>query len=173
VDILLENYTHPSEILDGFLFLGNIDNAKSVCSAGLFGIDRILSVLVEPHEGHYLSMWEEIVACTRTQHQFLRIEDAVDEDISELFSPACEFLEQARIAGSRVIVHCLAGRSRSAAIVLAYLMRCHGKTLYDGFMMVKNKRPAILPNVGFWKQLRREEMRIFGLHRPCHHIIGL
>jgi len=162
VDIVRVSNENPSEILDGFLFLGNIDNAKRVCQEALLGIDHILSALVEPPEDPYRSWWEEISTCSGVHKAFFRVDDVAEQDLSACFLPACEFLEQARLSGARVLVHCLAGRSRSASIVLAYLMRCHGMNLHDSFMLVKEKRLAALPNAGFWEQLRGEEMRIFG-----------
>ena len=62
--------------------------------------------------------------------------------------------------GPCVLVCCEAGRSRSAAIVLAYLMRCSAgpSTLEEAFLLVAAVRP-IFPNVGFVQQLKRDCMQ--------------
>ncbi|XP_053088342.1 dual specificity protein phosphatase 13A family protein isoform X2 [Pangasianodon hypophthalmus] len=52
----------------------------------------------------------------------------------------------------RVFVHCAVGVSRSAALVLAYLMIYHNYTLVDAILKVKEKR-WIFPNRGFLKHL--------------------
>ena len=52
-----------------------------------------------------------------------------------------------------VLVHCYAGVSRSASVVIAYLMNQHGMSLKDAYQYVKNKRYFIKPNEGFRKQL--------------------
>lgn len=45
------------------------------------------------------------------------------------------------------------GRSRSAALVLAYLMMEHGLTVVDAIEHVRQRR-CVLPNHGFLRQLR-------------------
>jgi Leucine-rich repeat (LRR) protein len=51
------------------------------------------------------------------------------------------------------IVHCFKGASRSATVVIAYLMKYHNMELDDAYYYLKNKRSTIRPNNGFWKQL--------------------
>ena len=52
-----------------------------------------------------------------------------------------------------VLVHCRAGVSRSASMVLAYLMEYECMTLDEAYVTVKQHRPFIDPNEGFWAQL--------------------
>ena len=52
-----------------------------------------------------------------------------------------------------MIVHCAVGVSRSASLVLAYLMIRHHYPLLDAIHKVKEQR-WIFPNRGFLKQLR-------------------
>lgn len=52
-----------------------------------------------------------------------------------------------------VLVHCVMGRSRSATLVLAYLMVKHSLSVVDAIEQVRQRR-CILPNHGFLKQLR-------------------
>lgn len=53
----------------------------------------------------------------------------------------------------KVLVHCVMGRSRSATLVLAYLMMKHSLSVVDAIEHVRQRR-CILPNHGFLKQLR-------------------
>jgi protein-tyrosine phosphatase len=55
--------------------------------------------------------------------------------------------------GGKVLVHCFAGVSRSATIVIAYMMQEHGMNYHSAFKFVKSKRPFINPNEGFRTQL--------------------
>ena len=50
--------------------------------------------------------------------------------------------------------------SRSASLCIAYFMRYHGMTLQTAYDYVKERRPIIHPNVGFWRQLREYEAKI-------------
>ncbi|CAF2135569.1 unnamed protein product [Rotaria magnacalcarata] len=60
----------------------------------------------------------------------------------------------------RCLVHCAAGVSRSATIVLIYSMKYHHNTLKDAFHYLLEKRPQIGPNEGFLLQLIRYEKEL-------------
>ncbi len=53
-----------------------------------------------------------------------------------------------------MLVHCRAGVSRSATIVLAYCMHDLGMKLKDCLKMVKEKRKIVDPNEGFMEALK-------------------
>jgi len=52
-----------------------------------------------------------------------------------------------------VLVHCRAGVSRSASIVIAYLMKYHNLSFSQAQNYLRSKRPIINPNAGFITQL--------------------
>ncbi|CEH16778.1 Dual specificity phosphatase [Ceraceosorus bombacis] len=56
-----------------------------------------------------------------------------------------------------VYVHCQAGVSRSATIVLAYLMHTRSLSLQEALELVKSRRSHIEPNAGFMTQLELYE----------------
>ncbi|XP_012376332.1 protein phosphatase Slingshot homolog 3 [Dasypus novemcinctus] len=64
------------------------------------------------------------------------------------------FIEAARVQGSRVLVHCKMGVSRSAATVAAYAMKQYGWTLEQALRHVQELRPIARPNPGFLRQLQ-------------------
>jgi protein-tyrosine phosphatase len=74
-----------------------------------------------------------------------------DEECSAL-APHLEesilFLERARLDGARCLVHCVSGKSRSVAIVLAYLLLSKRMNLRDAFRVVRKVRPLMRPNSG-------------------------
>ena len=51
------------------------------------------------------------------------------------------------------MLHSYAGISRSASMVIAYLMQEHQMSLYDALSHTRKRRPIIFPNPGFQKQL--------------------
>ncbi|CAF1259230.1 unnamed protein product [Rotaria sp. Silwood1] len=54
---------------------------------------------------------------------------------------------------NKVLVHCMAGISRSTTIVCAYLMRYMNMTLREAYLLCKKHRAICFPNLGFWNQL--------------------
>ena len=59
----------------------------------------------------------------------------------------------------RILVHCAVGVSRSATLVLAYLMLYHRLTLVEAIKKVKDHR-GIIPNRGFLRQLLALDRRL-------------
>lgn len=59
-------------------------------------------------------------------------------------------------------MHCMAGVSRSASLVMIYLVKYERMTLRQAYHYVKSARPVIRPNVGFWKQMVDYEKRLRG-----------
>lgn len=60
-------------------------------------------------------------------------------------------------AGGVALVHCMAGISRSASVVIAYLMARHSMTLDSALEHVGRVRPIVSPNLGFLRQLQEIE----------------
>ncbi|CAJ0946549.1 unnamed protein product [Ranitomeya imitator] len=81
-------------------------------------------------------------------------------DLSQFFYPAAEFIHMAlNKSNNKVLVHCAMGRSRSASLVLAYLMIYEKMTVVDAITQVLKHR-CILPNRGFLKQLRQLDIQL-------------
>ncbi|ETE57654.1 Dual specificity protein phosphatase 26, partial [Ophiophagus hannah] len=79
--------------------------------------------------------------------------DSPTFDMSPYFQPAADFIHKALSkSGGRILVHCAVGVSRSATLVLAYLMIYHRLTLVEAIKTVKDHR-GIIPNRGFLRQL--------------------
>ncbi len=55
--------------------------------------------------------------------------------------------------GENVFVHCRKGRSRSATVVLAYLMARRGLSRVDALELLLERRPSVAPNSYFLSQL--------------------
>ena len=62
----------------------------------------------------------------------------------------------AEAPAARVLVHCLAGVSRSATAVLAYLLFSkRASSVHEALDLVRKVRPVVYPNDGFMRQLLR------------------
>lgn len=60
-----------------------------------------------------------------------------------------------------MLVHCRVGVSRSATLVLAYLMLKERLTLVEAICAVKENR-GVAPNRGFLRQLVRLDRQLYG-----------
>lgn len=78
----------------------------------------------------------------------------------------CVFTDEARGKNCGVLVHCLAGISRSVTVTVAYLMQKLNLSMNDAYDIVKMKKSNISPNFNFMGQLLDFE-RTLGLSSPC------
>lgn len=53
---------------------------------------------------------------------FCQVRDVEEENIGGFFEEACTYTDEALGGGGKVLIHCFEGRSRSGAVMLAYLM---------------------------------------------------
>jgi dual specificity phosphatase 12 len=84
----------------------------------------------------------------------IRVEDDPNEDLLRDFERTSAFIRRALEGGGRVFVHCAMGKSRSATVVCAFLMKRFGLRPEEALMWVCEGRPVCEPNPGFWEQLR-------------------
>ena len=54
--------------------------------------------------------------------KFVQIRDTVNSNLLAVLPECVEFIQDAMEGGGKVMVHCLAGVSRSASCVIAYIM---------------------------------------------------
>ncbi|XP_062990447.1 dual specificity protein phosphatase 16 [Elgaria multicarinata webbii] len=96
------------------------------------------------------------------ESHFLRVpvNDSFCEKIFPWLDKSVEFIEKAKASNARVLVHCLAGISRSATIAIAYIMKRMDMSLDEAYRFVKEKRPTISPNFNFLGQLLDFEKKI-------------
>lgn len=79
----------------------------------------------------------------------INVADNSGQIIMKFFDEAYAFIDEARRKKCNVLVHCLAGISRSPTFTIAYLMRVKSLHWRDAYYLVKKCRPQIEPNIGF------------------------
>lgn len=82
------------------------------------------------------------------------VDDTPGADLRGYLPAALRFIRAALTGGGCVLVHCHAGISRSATVVLFYLMLEHGLTFDEALGRLKTARPQVQPNAGFARHLR-------------------
>jgi dual specificity phosphatase 12 len=79
----------------------------------------------------------------------INVLDMPNENLLRHFKAATDYIKAAIKSGGIVLVHCYAGVSRSASVVIAYLMRELGLTMLDALTYCRKRRPIVFPNPGF------------------------
>ncbi|XP_034999601.2 dual specificity protein phosphatase 10 [Hippoglossus stenolepis] len=128
-----------------FVYLGNEHDAQDANLLQRLNIGYILNVTTHLPLYHYdtgLFVYKRLPAT-----------DSNKQNLRQYFEEAFEFIEEAHQAGMGLLIHCQAGVSRSATIVIAYLMKHTWMTMTDAYKFVKTRRPIISPNLNFMGQL--------------------
>lgn len=73
-------------------------------------------------------------------------------NIAVYFEQAAQFIDNALKNGGKVFVHCVVGISRSATIVIAYLIIYKGMNAAEALTHVFKQR-RVFPNIGFLHHL--------------------
>ena len=92
------------------------------------------------------------------------LSDDYNCNISLYFEEIGEIIKKENI----VLVNCAAGVSRSATIVLAYIMKQYNLDLKTVFLLVRKRRERICPNKKFMECLLDYELSLFGKNSLTH-----
>ena len=133
-------YNNIDEITEN-LYLGDNNGAQNIDKIKKLGIKKVLSLLN--------GVFPKYVEKDNIIHKTLFINDVIDQNIFKHIGECLNFIK----GDDKVLVHCGAGASRSASIVVAYIMWTKKMTYKEAFNFVKSKRNIININLGFEDQL--------------------
>ncbi|KAJ6452238.1 protein-tyrosine phosphatase-like protein [Mycena sanguinolenta] len=111
---------------------------------------------------HVVSVCEipPVILNRKIAHLHVCIVDLPIADIGDHFPKTTEFMREALSKeGTKVLVHCLGGLSRSVSVVCAYLIAVKGLTAAEAIAYAKDRRRIAHPNAGFRIQLRSWAVR--------------
>ena len=140
-----------SEIIPGKLFLSDMMAAVDMAVVNYFSITHIVNA----------SNSAAPSKLTNITYHNVYIEDSEESDISRDLIKTHDFITSALLGGGRVLVHCMAGVSRSSTITMHHIMMT-GTTLKEAVEMVKTARPIVNPNRAFAKALLKAELSARG-----------
>lgn len=104
---------------------------------------------------HILTVAEGILPKFPTifNYKLVNILDCPSANLKQYFQSCIRYIKDALAQAGSVLVHCYAGVSRSASVVIAFLMQEYGMTMKDATNHVRAQRNFIRPNDGFRRQL--------------------
>ncbi|XP_051273625.1 dual specificity protein phosphatase family protein [Dicentrarchus labrax] len=145
------------------LYIGNVAVAQNRKTLHKLGITHVLNA------AHYKqgSIGDQSFYGNTCVYFGIPAEDSERFDLSLYFKPAADFIHKAlKSKDGKVLVHCIMGVSRSATLVLAYLMLRQRLSLRDALRRVVQKR-AIYPNQNFLSLLLKLDERLTLKRRMC------
>ncbi|ETN67858.1 slingshot dual specificity phosphatase [Anopheles darlingi] len=140
--VILGQMDAPTEIFE-HVYLGSEWNACNLEELQRNGVRHILNVTREidnffPGQFNYYNV---------------RVYDDEKTDLLRHWDNTFKYILRAKMEGSKVLVHCKMGISRSASVVIAYAMKANGWGFERALRHVKSLRSCIKPNKNFMMQL--------------------
>ena len=136
-----ESYTTGmTEIIEG-LYLGNIHDSENLDALKKANIKYILNVTSDIPD-YFLTDFE---------YYKISIKDIPTYDpvfLKQMYIDSSLYIDD-KLPKGNVFVHCFAGVSRSASVIIAYLILKKGFLYPQAYEFVRKKRNIINPNPGF------------------------
>lgn len=150
-DIQVSECDPAHEILPG-LWLGEIAAARSQDWKTKNRITDVLAVIPASVEYTFATKRISILdsSVINIQKYFVSTNRWIHDKLS---CNNAKFRQDRQLPPINILVHCFVGRSRSATIVIAYLIEYYDMSFTTALTFVKLKRVCINPNSGFKQQL--------------------
>ncbi len=137
-----DTVTMPAAVVPGKLFISSELQAQSSECLEACGIK------------HVVTLTEQAVCPSTVRCLHLPGPDDDTASLQRYVAHGIPFIAAALSSGNgAVLVHCSAGISRSASLVLLYLMRCQAMPLSKAWTYLRAIKPNVQPSLHFWKQL--------------------
>ena len=177
---------YPNQIIDNELYLGMLEQASKKHILDNLSITHIINVTPTDYP--------DMTVIENRKYYQISIADIKDVCIADYFDETYKFIDNALKMNNnndndiesdenkdndesntnncnktnRVLVHCKEGVSRSASIVISYLMKSRNMKLNETLEYVKNRREVVDPNSGFKEQLKEFEKNGYTV-KPKQH----
>lgn len=129
------------------LWLGNVTAAADLPTLEKLAIRSVLTIDSCPLPTH-------VTENPSLRVKYIQASDVPREDLIKHFEDTNNFIRESLEEERNVLVHCYFGVSRSATIVIAYIMNKYKLTYDAALQRVKSKRRFVMPNPGFINQLK-------------------
>ncbi|XP_060943764.1 LOW QUALITY PROTEIN: dual specificity protein phosphatase 13B-like [Limanda limanda] len=148
------------------LYIGNKYAARDKASLHSLGITHIVNDSPSRASGcFHVNTGPRLYRDMMVDYYGVEADDAKELILSPFFYPTARYIRAALAMGAgRVFVHCLMGVSRSATLLLAFLMIVEDLSLQDAVANIRPHRD-ICPSPGFLQQLRSLDMSLEKSHK--------
>lgn len=139
-----------TEVIRGKLYLGCEEKAADEEELLALGITHILSVT------------NRINHVNGVEHKHFVMSDWGRTNLKTVLDEVYPFMEQAQQPKKKLFVYCKLGQNRSPTLIISFLMKNKGLTLYKAHKLVKDSRPVVQIHEKYAKMLLRLEEDLFG-----------
>lgn len=131
--------------IDDIIYLGNAYNAADYYYLKNFGITGIVNAC------------NEISNYFEDDFEYFKIDilDINNSSIYKFFDPFITFVENILNNNGKIMIHCYMGSSRSAILVVLYLVKYKSYTMDDSIRFITDKRNRVNINVTYIEELKR------------------
>ena len=153
------NYINEINEIIPHLYLSNWYTSNNTEVLSKYKIKGVITIETKPKPDNVLMYYKN----NNVDNMYITLPDSPDANIIQYFGKTYDFINKHISKGENVLVHCMAGISRSSTIVLNYIMRkmyennevvsCPCRLLNEVIDYARTKRPIVNPNDGFKKQL--------------------
>ena len=145
----LDDTFEGTQIIDN-LWLSSISSACNREMLHKYKIETIISAFLGstasfPFDFHY---------------ERAKLRDVEDENILEDVKRLLPIIHNELVEDRGVLCHCMHGKSRSATIVAAYLMKYKNMSADEAIEFIQSKRSQVDPNPGYIRQLKEFEQEL-------------
>ncbi|TGZ83835.1 phosphatases II [Ascodesmis nigricans] len=138
---------------NGSLYLGNLRSAQDDHLLYKLKVTQVISIV---SEGTALQIPKTV------KHRRITLSDLPSEDLLAILPEATKLIDEALRTHEVVMVHCQHGLSRSASVVIGFLMMRLHWSLAATLDYLKQRHICVQPNPGFFEQLRVWEDQVNG-----------
>ena len=142
------------------IYIGSINSIFDNNTLNKLNIHNIISVV------------NGFVPPTDTLQEFIVIDalDSIHTDLSIIFNDIVKYIEKLVDENKPILVHCIAGRSRSVTIVIAYIIKRYGFPVEKALIFVQSKRKISKPNDTFMYLLKNYYNQLYHINEWYHTI---
>ena len=141
-NVLYKDATPIDHIIDN-IYLGDFRTADNIDMLRQYNITHIINCAF-----NLPNRFPEQITYKR-----LDLRDEPDQPITERLEEAYQFIKENK--DKNIFVHCVFGKSRSASVVIFYVMKEKKMNFQEAKNFVKNIRNIVEPNSGFESELNR------------------
>lgn len=142
---------HSINRIDSGIYLGDKYAAKDKKFLLANGITHVLNC-AEGYDEYQVNTNQEYYRDVGIKYMGIPGHDRPSWNISVYFNVAAQFIASAIKQGGSVFIHCVVGISRSATLLIAYLMIERGMNAAEALQFVFRRR-RVFPNPGFLHHL--------------------